>query len=127
MSNIISNHDIEIAKSNLDAVKQTAAQVIKDFATFSIEIEFPENLNLAYDELFDQVNDCIHSLLYGDREKLMSLLYRIDLSEANMKTARSAIDQNTEAVIISELILHRELQKVLIRNYFSRQNNTFGH
>ena len=123
MSDIVSINDIELAKSNLNVIKQTANQVIKDFATFSIDIRFPENIQLAYNELFDQVNDCIQNLLRKNPEKLMSLLYRVDLSEGSMKTARSAVNRNTEAVIISELILHRELQKVLIRNFFSANDN----
>lgn len=123
MDKIVSVRDIEMAKSNLEIVEQTAQQVIKDFATFSIDIRFPENMHIAYDELFEQVNDSIQSLLKTNPEKLMSLLYRIDLSEGNMKTARNAIDKNTEGVIISELILHRELQKVLLRNYFSSKKD----
>lgn len=124
MNKIVSVKDIELAKSNLKVVKQTAQQVIKDFASFSIDISFPEDIHFAYDELFEQVNAVIHDLLQNNRELLLSLLYRIDLSEGSMKTARSAMNRDTEAVIISELILHRELQKVLIRNYFSAKCNS---
>lgn len=119
MGNLISVQDIEKAKANFNTVRQAANQVIKDFASFGIDIQFPENLQLAYEELFEQVNEYIHDLLINNPEKLMSLLYRIDLSESSMKTAQKALNKETTSIIISELILHREMQKVLIRNYFS--------
>ena len=53
----------------------------------------------------------------------MGILYRIDVSEVviNQKLAESNPIQFAE--IITELVLERELKKVVIRNYYKNQQN----
>ncbi|MFW5656456.1 MAG: hypothetical protein ACOC0C_02465 [Bacteroidota bacterium] len=115
----ITHDEIIQAKNNQKFVEMAARQVVKDFATCGMAIEFPSDIIFAYDQLFDQVLDIISELLNENEEKLRALLYRIDLSEKNMKQATLAASDQTRGIIIAELILEREMQKVLIRNYFS--------
>lgn len=117
----IKQDDIVKARDNTALIKKAALQVAKDFAEFSIEINVPENVEMVYDELFDQVNHIISDLLNRTNSILQSLLYRIDLHEKDMKTVFSANTQEIRAVIITELILNRAMQKVMLREYFKQQ------
>ena len=117
----ISPNDLVKARDNTALIKKAAMQVAKDFAEFSIEIKIPEELEIVYQELFDQVNNIILELLGKSNSILQSLLYRVDLHEKDMKTAFSANNQTIRAIIISELILNRAMQKVMLREYFKQQ------
>jgi hypothetical protein len=114
--NLIPKRDIEKAKNNEKIIRETAAQVIKDFATFGMEVNFPENLLHAYDELYDQLTVHIGKLLHNESEKLSSLLYHIDLDERNFTTDSGGFVHEHEW--LSDLILQREFLKVLTRHYF---------
>jgi hypothetical protein len=117
---LIPKIEIEKSKLNEQIVKETALQVIKDFALFGMEISFPDDIHMAYDELFNQLTIFVESLMKRDPEKLSALLYQIDLDEKQMKNA--TIEPFHEHEWISDMILEREFMKVLTRNYFKNQN-----
>jgi len=111
-------------------IRETIAQIQKDFGMYSIEINFDGNIETAYEQLMTKLTEEITNLLAIDKSKLQSILYRIDLSEMAIKKAlrlastslsnhRSGtdIEENTQQVIAHEIIV-RELKKVLTRNYF---------
>lgn len=106
------------ARRDEEIVRQTVQQVMKDFAMFGIELHFPNHLHYAYDDLFAQVREWIKTLDANDPGKLQSILYQIDLSEKNLKLALRANTPETRDIILTELILDRELKKVLYRHFF---------
>ena len=113
---LISKSEIERSRLNELIVKETAEQLMKDFATFGMHIDFPEDLNFAYQELYEQLVIIIEQLLRDNPEKLSAMLYQIDLDE---KKIRNTVDQGVlEHELLSELILEREFMKVLTRHYF---------
>ena len=114
--NLIPKSEIERSKLNEKLVRETAQQVIKDFAGFGMNIKFPDDLNYAYDELFKQLCIYIAELLERSPEKLSSLLYQIDLDEKKLATPE--VEDFHEHEWLSDLILEREFLKVLTRNYF---------
>ncbi len=107
----------EIEKMKLDGqiVRDTALQVIKDFATFGMEVQFPEDLNYAYDSLYDQLRIIISGLLQRESEKLSVLLYQIDIDENKL---RGNLPVTKEDDLLARLILEREFLKVVTRYYF---------
>lgn len=120
--------------SDQEIIQMTADQLIKDMGDFSIPIQFKARLNKSfgqgdketpYRELFDQVEPVIYTLEMMQPEKLKSLLYRIDISENEIKKHISSANPNSVntktdlSSFITDLILQRELQKVLTRIYFS--------
>jgi len=113
---LVSKAEIEKSKLNEQIIKETAEQVLKDFAMFGIDIEFPQDLKFAYNELYDQLKIHIIHLLETHPEKLSALLYQIDLDENKMK--HPDVEPFHEHEWISELILEREFMKVLTRHYF---------
>jgi hypothetical protein len=112
--------EIEAYRLNELIIKETANQVIKDFAMFGMEILFPADINYAYSILYEQLTINIQRLLDREPEKLSSLLYQIDIDEKKIRSLGMEAFINHET--ISHLILEREFMKVLTRHYFSRKN-----
>jgi len=121
MSQLISRSQIERSKQEEKFVLLTAEQVRKDFAMFGMEVTFSGNVSFAYNELFEQLNVHINGLLNKDYEKLMSLLYQIDLSEKDLTKQDPGYQFETLSEIVTHKILERELKKVLIRTYFKEK------
>ena len=121
MSQLISQSQLDRSKKEEKFVLLTAEQVRKDFAMFGMEVQFSGNVNFAYNELFDQLLVFIDKLLSEDSEKLMSLLYQIDLSEKELIKKDPNIEFETIPEIITHKILERELKKVLLRTYFKEK------
>ncbi|MGE5382123.1 MAG: hypothetical protein ACM3PX_01705 [Omnitrophica WOR_2 bacterium] len=115
---MIEPFDIEPYKVQDAIIQQTVAQVQKDFGMFGMDIDFPANFTMAYDNLFRYVGAHIDRLLYTNLSKLSSLLYRTDISEAEIMEAWEKHPEFTKADVITELIIYRELKKVLYRNYY---------
>jgi len=121
MSQLISQSQIERSKKEEKFVLLTAEQVRKDFAMFGMEVRFSGNVTFAYEELFHQLQGYIEELLSKDSEKLMSLLYQIDLSQRELSKKEPNIQFETVPEIITHKILERELKKVLLRTYFKEK------
>lgn len=117
--------NLNLSKSELikyhnkeDIICQTARQVIKDFALFGLQIEFPENITYAYQELYIQLEEQVQDLLAINSQKLLSILYQIDIPEKKIQREASYAPDKNLSDVITELILERELKKVLTRLYF---------
>jgi len=113
--NLYPEPEIEKFKFNELIIRDTALQVIKDFANFGMKVSFPGDISYAYESLFSQLKIIIAELLEREPEKLSALLYQIDLDESRLKTQPELF---TEYEFISEMILEREFLKVLTRYYF---------
>ncbi|MBL4653353.1 MAG: hypothetical protein JKY53_10910 [Flavobacteriales bacterium] len=109
--------------NRVDIIQQTAEQTIKDFDVFDYQITFSETEKTAYEELFDQILPLIGNLVINDYKKLMNILYRIDVNEDLIDQKLSTSNPTQFAEIITELVLERELKKVVIRNYYKNQQN----
>ena len=113
-------NDLSKYINRLDLIKDTANQIIKDFDMFGLEIKFSGNAYNAYEELFEQIEPHINKLISSNQSKFMGILYRIDLSDVQIK---KAVEENTSepfSAIVTDLIIKRELQKVVIRNHFKQ-------
>jgi hypothetical protein len=106
--------------NRLDLIKDTANQIIKDFDMFGMEIKFSGNQYNAYEELFDQIEPHINKLINNNQAKFMGILYRIDLSDEQIKKAVNENTSESFSEIITDLIIKRELQKVVIRKHYSK-------
>lgn len=101
-----------------ELIRQAAEQLKKDLAQAGVEITFSGNVFGAYDELFGQTEPVIRKFMEGAREKLMQLLYRIDISEKML--GEILANEKDAAARLTRLILFRELQKVVIRNFYGK-------
>ena len=110
--------ELEVYKKSSEIINQTVAQIMKDFGMFGIEVNFTGHTEMAYNEMFSQLSECIAGMLNTNHHKLWSLLYQIDLSQKAIVNAQIDHPDWTQPDIITELVIHRELKKVLIRNYY---------
>ena len=104
-------------------ITETARQIIKDFGEFSLEITFSGNPGEFYDELYNQMYNHISELMLENTNKFQALLYRIDVSQKDIDFYHRQMPNANYNDILTELIIHRELKKVMIRDYFRSQNN----
>lgn len=107
--------------NRLDLIKDTANQIIKDFDMFGMEIKFSGNAYNAYEELFEQIEPYIKKLIETNQAKFMGILYRIDVSDVQIKKVVNENSSESFSAIVTDLIIKRELQKVVIRDHYKKQ------
>lgn len=116
---------LSLYQGNKKYVRETAEQIINDFARYGIDIRFPTNLDFAYNLLYDELLVAIDDLLEMNQTKLMAMLYTIDVPEKEVIKKASLEDTKTMGEVVTELVLEREFKKVLTRHYFKNEaNNT---
>ncbi len=122
MSNLsLKKEDLIKYHNDKETVRKTALQVMKDFASFGFSVEFPGDLRMAYNELFDQLSPVISDLINTNISKLYSILYCIDINEKLIQKGIAEMNHLAPHDVITHLILERELKKVLTRDYFSKK------
>ncbi len=109
--------NIEKYRYDLEIIRQTAAQVIKDFGMTGIEITFSGNAKSAYAELENQMVPVISKIYIKEYERFQNLLYRIDVDEKEIQKIKKNYPAHLHAQLISKLILEREFIKILCRKF----------
>ena len=105
-------------RTDLEIIRLTAEQVIKDLDVFGISVEFSGNPFTAYGELEQQLCPILADLYKKDASSFRALLYRIDVSESDY---RKISGQPGFIPNLAAAVLQREFKKVLIRKYFSNK------
>ena len=105
-----------------DLLEKVVEQIKKDFNWFNFEITFTGNSISPYQELFNQILPLIDELLNDDYPKLLAMLYRIDLDEEFLNRKLKELSTSDTDEVITDLIIKRELQKVVIRQMYSSPN-----
>ena len=98
--------------------KELVLQINKELA-----IDLPEKI--SFDELQGKLAVYINDLIRYHFEQLVSLLYRIDVSEAKIKSLLQQQPNEDAAKIIAALIIERQIQKIKTRQQFSQRDNNF--
>lgn len=75
---------------------------------------------LSRDELKLRLTVFIQEMLDSDFEKLISMMYRHDVSEAKFHEALENGDLPEQAVRLSELVIEREMQKLEMRKAYRK-------
>ena len=76
----------------------------------SLELSLPGNI--SPDELKRKLTLHINHLINHDFEKLVSLLYRIDVNENKIRQALKQKEGENAAGLIADLMIERQLQKI---------------
>ena len=87
----------------------------------SMEIDLPEDI--SFDLLKEQLSLHINSLIQLDFQKLVSILYRVDVSESKLKNLLKENTGYDAANIIADLIIERQLQKIKSRQEHRNNEN----
>lgn len=86
-----------------------------------LAIDLPENILL--NEAAALLAVYINKLIQTDFHKLISILYRLDVSETKLKRLLEENSGSDAGVIIADLIIERQLQKIRSRKE-NKNNNT---
>jgi hypothetical protein len=89
-----------------------SALIIKDFQLESDALI--DASKLTYDALINRLVEIVDHLIAKDFNRLLNALYRIDVSEEKLKSVLAKRPENT-SLIIAQMVLERELQKVASR------------
>ena len=101
-------------------IQKVIEQIKKDFNWFSYNIILEGKEITPYLELFHQILPIIDDLLNDNYTKLLSLLYRIDIEEDFLNKKLKENQHADTAEIITDLIIKRALQKVIIREMYNK-------
>lgn len=69
--------------------------------------------------LFENLAAEINHLIQTDFERLVNLLYRIDVSEARLKEMLQSNPDSDAGHVIARLLIERQIQKIRLRREFS--------
>jgi ABC-type transporter Mla subunit MlaD len=72
----------------------------------------------TYDQLLNEIASRINYLITHDFSLLISVLYRLDISEKKLKQLLAESAKTTAGDIIAEMIIKRQLQKIESRKAF---------
>jgi hypothetical protein len=87
----------------------------------SFNIEIP--MDVSPDALKKILAEQINHLILSDFQKLVNILYRVDINEAALKQLLKENPETDAGDIIATLIIERQLQKLKSREQF-RTNDT---
>lgn len=107
----------------LEYISATAEQLKKDLNLFDIEIKFSGDEKNAYNELLYQLTPHIGLLAEKNYKKLLDVLYRIDVNEKKIADCINNSLGLSLPEAISDLIIRRELQKIVIRKHYKPEQN----
>jgi hypothetical protein len=105
---------------DIQIIRETAQQIVRDLNVDGFEIIFSGNLENAFVEIKTQLIPVISRIINADKSSFQALLYRIDINEKDYKRILSENDSKEFQGKLAELIIRREFQKVITRKYFSK-------
>jgi hypothetical protein len=114
----IRNNNLKGFLDRAEIVRETADQIMKDFGMFGVEITFSGDVLNAYEELHRQLVEQISVLIQNNYDKLLSVLYQVDITEREIAKAERDLPHYNHVEIIAHQVIARELKKVLWRRYF---------
>lgn len=86
-----------------------------------LPLDLPDHL--TQDEIRNRLAGWINELIKHDFEKLVALLYRIDVHEQKLRTLLRQHPEEDAGRIIATLILERQEQKQKSRQLFSQRDD----
>ncbi|MDH5367029.1 MAG: hypothetical protein OEW67_08590 [Cyclobacteriaceae bacterium] len=98
-----------------DDIVAVSSLIRNDFGFDSTELTHHNILS----DLKEQLTKIISFLLDKDLQRLLNAMYRIDISEQKFKEALAINPPSEVASAIAQLIIDRELQKVITRRKYS--------
>ena len=110
--------DIITGISKPDLFEKFKIQLQKDFEGAGLNGDFANALQQDYNVILEMIEVEVEKINKLAVSKLTGLLYRVDISELQIKRLSSERPDNSMNEIISELILKRELQKIIIKEHF---------
>ena len=88
---------------------------IKSFLTKELGLEIPGN---DFEQIQRLLSETVNQLILTDLQRLINLLYRIDISEVRLRQLMKENTDQDAGKIIADLIIERQLEKIKMREKF---------
>ena len=115
--------DIKNQLSSKDLFEAFKKQLAKDFEQGNFPADFVEALEPDYIIIHERIAFELQRNEKKTDFNLMQLLYRIDISEAQLKRYLLENKSDNYFNVIAELIIKRVLQKVVIKQFYKNNKN----
>jgi hypothetical protein len=109
--------------SSKDLFEAFKIQLAKDFQQSNFPFDFIETLNPDFSSIHENIITELERNQKRNATNLMQLLYRIDISEAQLKRVLHENKNANYFNVITELIIKRVLQKVVIKLYYKKNES----
>ncbi len=114
---LLSLHEIQKRFERPRYVKQLKQQLAKDLFVLEQDQNTFQNCE-DFPGIYRSLSRLIKKHIVSGASGLMNFLYRVDVNEDLIKEALSAHNKNADE-LLAELIIKRELEKILLREKFS--------
>lgn len=98
-------------------------QLKKDFEQSNFSVDFVEKLEPDYNSIHKKIASELQRHEARTDFNVMHLLYRIDISEGQLKRYLNAHKNESYHQVIAELIIKRVLQKVVVKRFYKNKEN----
>ena len=98
-----------------------AANELIQLLNTQLQVELP--VTISDEELEEKLSEIIDHLIQKDFQKLVYVLYKVDVSEIKLKQMLQAERDENASAIIAKLIIQRQKQKLESRKNFTSSNN----
>jgi hypothetical protein len=112
--------DLQTGISRPDLFELFKQQLKKDFESSGLDTSFVEGLIPDYEFLIKHI--AVEVQKADKRNALVGLLYRVDISEKQIHKLSSEKKEISRDLILAELLLKRELQKIVIRSFYKNKD-----
>jgi hypothetical protein len=100
-------------------VTENDIAALQKFCKEELQTDIPAT---TYDVLLAALAQHINQLIQNSFEQLVHLLYRIDVDEKKLKTVLLNNSGRDAGILIAELIINRQLQKIQSRDLFTNDD-----
>ncbi len=108
------------ADFNAHLLTACVRQLLVDIARSGLEFHWEENTEQDLGQLHPRLSQFLEGLQRSSGDVLQRLMYRIDVSESALRAVlRNHPTSRGSADALATLVLKREMQKVMIREYLS--------
>src|SRR4051794_35703034 len=108
-----------MAKAEIIAQNQIIAEVIVELQNFQLTL--PAQI-ISFEELKKTLSELINHLITNDFSRLISILYRLDISEKKLKELLKTTTNKSAGDIIAEMIIDRQIEKIKIRSSMTKDD-----
>jgi hypothetical protein len=90
----------------------------------SLQLDLPQGI--SYELLKKELSARINFLIESDFDKLISILYRVDVNESRLRHLLKENAGMNAADILADLIIERQLEKIKSREQFSNRDKNIS-
>lgn len=109
-----------INKKEMMEENEIIKEVVGELQKFQLAVSAPV---LSLEELQKIISDIINRLIINDFSRLISVLYRLDISEKKLKELLKNSIDTSAGDLIAGMIIERQSEKIKTRKLFSGKND----